>query len=101
MKTVRFWTDSIDQWSNKPYGFEHLPIEDFLANGVKEGFFLIRVHSKAVSSSKSLMGHSRFPLQKTADAAVRVTLQQLREMGRGGEVYAFKMPDGTYEYHKS
>jgi hypothetical protein len=95
---MKYWTDGIDNWSNNP-NFGFLPLADFVANGVKPGFTYIRVYGKAVNPSKSHMGHSRFPLQRTAADAVRLTLQRLREEGRIG-VFAFKLPDGRYEYHK-
>jgi hypothetical protein len=101
MKNVKFYTDGIDQWINREWSHGHLPLADFVANGVKEGFRVIRVQSKAMSPYKSRMGHSHFPVQSTASDAVRVTLERLREEGKSmGDVFAFRMPDGRYEYHK-
>ena len=100
MNNFKYWTDGIDGWRNDAVTHGYLPLADFLAAGVKPGFTYVRVFGRTCNPSKSHMGHSRFPLQRTAADAVRVTLQRLREEGRSGEMFAFKLPDGRYEYHK-
>jgi len=100
MNNLKYWTDGTEQWLNNPVSFGHLPLADFLANGVTPGFTFVRVCFKSLKPSKTVMGHNHFPVQNTAASAVRVTLQRLREEGRSGEMFAFKLPDGRYEYHK-
>ncbi|NBW21526.1 MAG: hypothetical protein EBR82_77565 [Caulobacteraceae bacterium] len=104
MNNMKYWADGPGQWLNNTAGFSHLPLADFLANNVKPGFSLVYVYGKAVKASKTVMGHGAFPLQNSPAAAVRVMLQRLRESDnqyvKGHTVFAFKMPDGRYEYHK-